>query len=500
MAQKYILPFTILATIIILASSYKNAKGYGNAEDYDPDINFWPIFFYNKKSGKNEKELEVLYPLFHVKKSEDTRIFSFRPVYSVQRTPKENYKKSEFLWPLIHAIRTENRIYQRAFPFYSYRKDTSGDISEKDITFFPLFFKRTQNGKDFALFPFYGTFHHRFNQDRIQFVLWPVYTKLIKENRQTWNIIWPFFNYTTSANSDEYGYKFWPFYGIHEKKGKYKKGFIMWPLYVYVNAAIKDTGEYKGWGTIPFYITEKTPISDSRSILWPLFNHIKDKQKGLERWDYPFPIATKIKSKERNKNTFLPFWSINQTPDTKTRSFAYPLFWLIHYQIGDSTKIDTVRFLPFYWERHEYLVKDEKHAELRQVWPFYKKEKVFDSSTNLEVLSLYPLLDDGGWERNWKPFFHIYERRDDKTTGIKTTRFLWRLYHQENNTRFSYREIAPFFSLYKNHEGVTHLSLFGNMITYRKNKAGQYIRLFYLLKIPLSGAKHMKNAKVSVQS
>ncbi len=485
MAQKCILPSTILITIIILVSSYKNAKGYDNAEDYDPDINFWPVFYYNKGTDKNDKEIEVLYPFFHLKKNKDTSTFSFRPVYSVKKIPEEKYRKSEFLWPLSHATHTENRVYQRAFPFYSYERDTSGKIPEENTTFFPFFFKRTQNGKDFALFPFYGKFHHRFNQDTIQFILWPIYTKLIKDNRQTWNIIWPIFNYTTSSNGNEYGYKFWPFYGRHEKKEKYKKGFIMWPLYVYINAGINDTGEYKGWGTIPFYITEKTPVSDSKSVLWPLFKHIKDRQKGLERWDYPFPIATKIKSKERNKNAFLPFWSIDRTTDTKTLSLAYPLFWSIHYRAGDSCEIDTIRFLPFYWERHEYFNRDEKHGALRQIWPFYKKEKGSDSSTSLEVLSLYPLLDDGGWERNWKPFFHIYEQNDNKTTGVKTTRFLWRLYHHESSMQFSYREMAPFFSLYKNHEGVVYFSLLSNMIKYKKDKSGRYIKLFYLLKIPL---------------
>lgn len=486
MAQRYVLFFIILAAILFPALSLIHA------EDYRPNINIWPLFYYNKDTVKDEKEIEVLYPFFSFKKSKEITVFSIRPLYSVKKIPKENYKKSESPWPLRYAVYTENRVYKRTFPFYSYTRDTSGKIPEKDITFFPFFFSRTYNGKDFALFPFYGTFHNRFNQDRIQFVLWPIYTKVGKGDRRSWNIIWPVFNYSKSTESNEYGYKFWPFYGKREKEGRYKKGFIMWPLYMYVYADVKDIGEYRGWATLPFYVSEKTPVSDSRSVLWPFFNHIKDRLRKFERWDYPFPIATRIKSKERDKNAFLPFWSIDRMQNSKTLSLAYPLFWSMQYEAGFS-KTNTVRFLPFYWKRDEYLLGEEKHAGLRQIWPFYKQEE-FEGSTKREILSLYPLLDDESWARNWRPFFTIFEQEKDEITGKETTRFLWRVYHKEKTPQFSYLEMAPFFSLYKDNDSKdTYISLFANMVKYRKRERDRHITLFYLLKIPLNPARDAKN-------
>ncbi|UJS18416.1 MAG: hypothetical protein L3J17_04980 [Candidatus Jettenia sp.] len=493
MVQKCILLSIISITLFF-------ALSHIHAEDYDPDINFWPIFYYNKDTDTDEKEVEIFYPIIGWHKDKDARVFCFRPVYSVKKIPKEKYKKSEFLWPLNYTVHTDNRTYTKSFPFYSYTKDTSGKIPEKERTFFPIFFSRTQNGKDkdFAIFPFYGTFHHRFNRDKIQFILWPVYTKVIKGDRHSWNIIWPIFNYAKSTKGDEYGYKVWPFYGKHKKERSFEKGFIMWPLYTYINAEIENVGRYKGWGTIPFYVSEKSPVSDSQSILWPLFNHVDDKQRGLERWDYPFPIATRIKGKERDKNTFLPFWNIDRKRNSKTVSFAYPLFWLLHYKTGNSRKTDTIRFLPFYWKRDEYLIHEGKYTRLRQIWPFYKREKETDHSTNFEVFSLYPFLDDESWERNWKPFFHMYERRNDKTSKRKTTRLLWRLYHTENSERLSYLEMAPFFSLYKNkNNNITCFSLFCNIFQYKKKETDRYIKLLYLVKIPLTLTA--KNEKVAIE-
>lgn len=487
MIQKYILPFVILYTLVFLALSSLNAK------DYDPDVNFWPIFYSSRE--EDEKVIEILYPFFSLRKNDTGSIVAFRPVYSRKRVPKEKYRRSDVLWPLSYAVHSGSRTYKRAFPFYSYTKDTAGKVPEKDITFFPFFFSRNYNGKDFAVFPFYGTFHHRFGQDMIQFTLWPVYTKVVKGDRHSWNIIWPIFNYSKSGKGDEYGYKFWPFYGKRKKKAAYEKGFIMWPLYVYIKADIENRGEYKGWGSIPFYVSEKTPVSNSQSVLWPLFNHIKD-TRGLERWDYPFPIATRIKSEKRNKNSFLPFWLVDRTPGSETLSIVFPLFWKFHYETGVDDKIDTVRFLPFYWQRDEYLIKEKKHAGLRQIWPFYKQKKEFNHSTSLEVLSLYPLFDDEPWERNWQPFFTLYGQRNNKATDTKTIRFLWRLFHRENSPKFFYLETAPFFSFYKGSDSKdVCLSLFCNMIQYKKNEADRYVKLFYLLKIPMSTASTKKSVE-----
>ncbi|MCF6157387.1 MAG: hypothetical protein E3K32_02170 [wastewater metagenome] len=489
MAQRYIPSFIILVILLCLVSST-------GADDYSPEINFWPVFYYNKDNG--EKVIEVFYPFFSSVKRKDTGIVSFRPVYSVKKIPAEEYRRSEIIWPLSYAVRSRDRRYRRIFPFYTYTKDTTSDVPEKDIVVFPFFYSRNYNGEDFALFPFYGKFSERFGHNTIRFVLWPIYTMVADDDRKAWNVVWPIFNYSKYVKGDGYGYKFWPFYGKHEKKGAYEKGFIMWPFYTYIHADIKNVGKYKGWGAIPFYVSEKSPVSRARSILWPLFNHIKSKTEEYERWDYPFPIASKIKSEKRYKNSFLPFWLINRTPDSETLSIAFPFFWSFNYRTGPFLKIKTVRFVPLYWKRDEYLIKEGKHAGLRQVWPFFKQEEEFNHSTRLEVPSLYPLLHDEPWERNWGPFFSLYKQSHDTTTDVKTIRFLWRLFHKKSSPRFFYLEMAPLFSLYKDRSGEDiHFSFVGNMFTYKKNTVGRHIRLFHFLKIPLGPAAEGKRGSHS---
>ncbi len=123
MVQKCVLLFMISTTLFF-------ALSYIHAEDFDPDINFWPIFYYNKDTDTGEKAVEVFYPFIGWHKDKDARVFCFRPVYSVKKIPKEKYKKSEFLWPLNYTVHADNRTYTKSFPFYSYTKDTSGEIPE----------------------------------------------------------------------------------------------------------------------------------------------------------------------------------------------------------------------------------------------------------------------------------------------------------------------------------------------------------------------------------
>jgi len=70
-----------------------------------------------------------------------------------------------------------------------------------------------------------------------------------------------------------------------------------------------------------------------------------------------------------------------------------------------------------------------------------------DGARHLEVLSLFPLRWYAPWERNFAPFFRVfeYERAAD---GGTSWRALWRLWRVDRGPAVNAVEFAPLFRVY----------------------------------------------------
>ncbi|MBI4007824.1 MAG: hypothetical protein HY354_04930 [Planctomycetes bacterium] len=468
-------------------------------QDFDPELNLWPFVYYDKNKATGLKELDVLYPFFTWQWGPESNEIFFRPLYNRKELPREGIVRTEFLWPLGFSVQEGQRSYTQFYPFYFFTKETDGERAEHNRTLFPFFFsKNTESAsggnKDLAIFPFYGKFHNRFGKDSISFILWPLYTRVAEGGRETFNFLWPIFAYTRVGHTGQspgsgFGYKVWPIYGHLEKKGKYEKGFIFWPLYTYTNANVKGVGTYSGWASAPFYVTEHTPFSDSQSVLWPLFSYVNNRRDRSKKWTYPWPIAVKISSEKRQKNMFLPMWNYDRTETSETRSIVYPLNWW-RTDRDERYVVSTRRFVPVYWSRSESWYNEGKKAKLLQGWPLFKHSKEKDGSLEFETLSLYPLLDDTSWNRNWGPFFGLYHL-DKGADGVSnSSSFFWKFARFEKRPGIYFAEVKPFFSYYKGDDDRTVcLSMLFNLIKYKQQDTISSAKLLYLFHVPLGKTK-----------
>ncbi|NLC79735.1 MAG: hypothetical protein GX748_00970 [Lentisphaerae bacterium] len=112
------------------------------------------------------------------------------------------------------------------------------------------------------------------------------------------------------------------------------------------------------------------------------------------------------------KRSYWPFYG-DVTGDGDRRWYAaWPLMWHSSSE-SQSRRAERTRFFPFY--AHETVCKTDRtgteyEAErYTRVWPFYAREST-PERTRLRVLELNLIRYSGGVERNWAPFWTLYER------------------------------------------------------------------------------------------
>lgn len=464
--------------------------------DFDPEFNLWPIVYYNKNKGFDAKRLEILYPFFEWREEHGIKEFYFRPFYN-QQQDREGTRETELFWPFSFSTRSLSRSYKRSFPFYSSISDgtdvNNPDLQETDSVIFPFYFGRSSGkARDFAIFPLFGSFHNRFNRDSVQFLMWPLYSRSIKDDLTKQNFLWPIFSY--SRSSEDKGFKVWPFYGRTVESGEdAKKGFIAWPFYVYKDFDIEGVGRYKAWGSLPFYAREESPLSTQTSIIWPFFSHMENPYEGYERWNYFWPLGTFLKGDKRYSNTFLPLWSYHKIGGNTNLSILWPIFWDLS-DISENYISKTKRVIPLYWSRHEEWPLEGKEANMRQFWPIFKKQENKDGSSEFQLLSLYIIrAGEESWNRNWGPLFSIFYHYEDPDEEVATTRFFGRLVRYEKNLAYSYFSVLPFFSFQMDLEKESsRYSFLLSMIRYEKGKGNGSLNLLYTFNLPLGKDKHPK--------
>ena len=150
------------------------------------EINLAPVFKLDTQTGRGA----ALGPLIEFGPDG----FAVRPlVYHDQQ-------RTDLLFPL--ASLKPDRGY--LFPLLTYRRDAE----QRRWSFLPVFHGQDGDKTYGGVFPIYGHFEKRFGYDEVDFALWPLYSRSVRDGQKTYSVLWPFFRY-----SPERELKFWPLYG-----------------------------------------------------------------------------------------------------------------------------------------------------------------------------------------------------------------------------------------------------------------------------------------------
>jgi hypothetical protein len=106
-----------------------------------------------------------------------------------------------------------------------------------------------------------------------------------------------------------------------------------------------------------------------------------------------------------------------------------------------------------------------------------------DGARHLEVPSLFPLRWYAPWERNFAPFFRVfeYERAAD---GGTSWRALWRLVRVDRSPAVNAVELAPLFRVYDRRPSAeSGWSVLLGLISCERTREVRTWRLLYFIKI-----------------
>jgi len=185
MKKKVIILFTLYFLITTsLLYSYQDKK--------EVRLNFWPFFIYFKNKKDNTNIIKILGPVFYEFSSRIEKIFSIRPFFSYVKTPAST--ELYFLSPLGKYRKTFSSSIFYLIPLLETKTNQLHNKKTETLNeFFLIFWGKTWDNQTFGgFFPFFGNFKNRFGTQKIEFFLWPVYTKVDYQDHYTVSYLWPF--------------------------------------------------------------------------------------------------------------------------------------------------------------------------------------------------------------------------------------------------------------------------------------------------------------------
>lgn len=370
-----------------------------------------------------------------------------------------------FLYPLLTYEKYGEEYRWQLIQLFSFSGGQQPDDSGiKHFTIFPFYFQQRSpdtNENYTAFFPFYGHLNGRLFRDRIFFIMFPIYGQTQKRDVVNDNYFYPFFN--VNHGNGMHGWQFWPFAGAEHKVvttstngfgevetvGGYDKSFALWPFYLRQNNGIGTGNPEKFHASIPFYITSRSPMRDSTSVLWPFFTWIDDREKKYREWQDPWPFVIYARGEGKSTSRVFPLFSRSHNNEIENDSYLWPVY---QYHRLHADPLDRIRKRILFYLYDDTVEKNtETGTEERRVdmLPFFTYHRDFNGNSRLQILALIePVLPDNrGIERNWSPLWSLWRAEDNPKTGAGSRSLLWNLYRSDKT--LDSKKISILFGLFQ---------------------------------------------------
>lgn len=414
------------------------------ADDYNPALDAWPIFRYWTTPEDQSHHFEALWPLFERHSAPKESSFYFRPLYNRRDDKGSRVVESDWLWPFGSGTGRRDLKRKVFYPLFVWDRETFSDGTEqKRCLLLPFLYYRAGRKKptDLLIFPLGGVIHNLLGRKRVVIVLWPVFIYQEGEEARAWSVIHPIFT-RIRWNDGGWGGKLLPLFGINRRPGKLTKLFVLWPLFQ-KEWMRSDLGEFRRIFIFPFYGKIDDPRGWEWTVLWPFFSHRMDKNMDQEDWWYPWPLLGHRKGKDLAGRTFRPIVSWESRRGESHVSYLWPLGW---YQKNSrkGEEAMSLRLVPLFFREWEATRAGRTSAW--QVWPLAKYRNDVKEG-HLELPSIFPFRYHAELERNFGPFFRLFEYRRT-SEGLRSWRVLWRFLRVDKGARDSYLGIWPLFSIH----------------------------------------------------
>lgn len=453
---------------------------------YNPDFDEWPLCRYWSSEDGAERNLEALGPVVEWHDSPTESGFYLRPLFNRRNDKESQLIRSDWLYPFGSCTFGPDLDRWTFYPLFAHNAESFSDgLTEKTWTLLPLFhWKRGRGPTDFFLVPLGGVLHDFWDREKVAVVLWPLFVFQQGKEVRSWSCPHPIFTYVRWDDGAA-GYKVWPLFGYHNRPGKFKKLFVLWPIGHYLRSETPE-GPQTHWGVFPFYTSIVGPKGFEWHAPWPFVSHRLDDNVDAcqEDWWYLWPFAGRRTGKDIDGWFFRPIYSTVSRQGSKYVTFLWPLGWYTETPKADEPSV-SFRVVPLmFYEREE---TQERQSGAWQAWPLVKYG-YDDKWANVEFPSLFPYRHHAEWERNFGPFFRVFEY-DRSKKGVQSWRFLWRVVRVDSGPEDGYIECTPLFRIHRKRTGSQDISwnVLKGLAGYERIGESRSWQLFYFIRLGSKG-------------
>lgn len=425
-------------------------------------------FWVGQTAGENAGPVEDwtgVGPLFFHRKipspeAPDQTAGGFRPLY-VQKLDAARAKTDTYiLYPLFSYHTTP---YGYRWSFFSlinhYRATTpqppgasSAGQQPGGFDLWPFYFSRDTGIPEtsyHAVMPFYGSMAKRFGQDRMTWVMFPLYARFEKHNVTTTTAPWPFIK--VLHGEDNHGFEFWPLFGWRAKEGAYREQFYLWPLIYKDEHALWQAKPDVNLGVLPFYASLTTPNITSKTYLWPFFGYT-DRTAPVRYHEtrYFWPLFVQGRGDNIYINRWGPFYTHSIRKGIDKTWVLWPLW---RHQTWNDSGLNQSRnqFLWFFYHstvQHSASNPALAPARKTHLWPLVS---IWDNGAGhkqVQALSLFSALFpyNEPIQLSYDPLFALY-RYDQTSPGDYKHTLLWNFISWRRSPNQREFHLGPLFSV-----------------------------------------------------
>lgn len=417
-----------------------------SASAYATECNVAPIWT-GQTAGETAgpiKDWTAVGPLFFNKTSTtpdapDLTSSGFRPIYVWRTDPVHGKYDSYFLyplfgyhsspegyrWSLLSLINHYRAPQNTAQPANGKPQSTPGGFD-----LWPVFYSR-QTGNPAtsyqAIFPLGGTVKKRLGQDRISWVLWPVYAEYEKNKVTTTTVLWPVFR--TIQGEGNHGFTVWPLFGYRAKEGAYREQFYLWPVFFKQEHALWKPKPDISVGVFPFYMRESSSAVTQETYLWPFFGYT-DRTEPVRYHEtrYLWPFLVQGRGDVTYINRWSPFYTHSVVKGIDKTWVLWPI-WCHRTWTDNGLNQSRDQFIWFFYHSTKQRSASNPALAPAHKTHFWPLVSIWDNGAGrkqVQALSPFTVLfpHNEAIPLAWDPLFSLY-RYDNLQPGVRRHALFW---------------------------------------------------------------------------
>ncbi len=440
-------------------------------EVHADEVNVWPFYVAQQNDAEPPEtgSWQAAGPLFFERPlpssftpGQTDRAGGFRPFYVWRKDPAGELREAYGVYPFLTYRRGAagserwsflNLINYTTTPPYPGEQASPTAVPYQTFDVWPFYFSRRTGNEalDYkALFPIVGDVKQRFGQDRLKWVLFPLYGRFEKSGVTTTTVPWPFIKVVRGEGNS--GFELWPLYGERQKPGSYHERFVLWPFfYKNENKLWKEQPDEK-LGILPFYMRDRSEGYLSETWAWPFFGYVDRTQPyRYHARHYFWPLFVQGRGDDRTVNRWAPFYTHSVIKGNDKQWVLWPLWRRLAYREGavDQTKTQFFYFLYNATEQRSVANPTAAPARKVHVWPLVS---VWDNGAGrrqVQMLSPFEVFMPNNEPTRvvWSPLFALY-RYDHRPDGEVRHSLLWDgiTFHREPAKNAHEFHLGPLFS------------------------------------------------------